>query len=64
MIWDWKAKLEGQEIPRIAGKIGLGVQSEAGKANRVCQENMSVTASALLQLKRQLHTWTSPDGQY
>ena len=36
MIGYWKAKLGGQEIPRITGKTGLGVQNEVGqKANRV-----------------------------
>ena len=36
MIGYWKAKLGGQEISRITGKIGLGVQNEVRqKANRV-----------------------------
>ena len=28
---DWKAKMGSQEIPGVMGKIGLGVQSEAGQ---------------------------------
>ena len=33
---DWNAKVESQEIPRVTGKFGLGVQNEGGqtKANR------------------------------
>ena len=33
---DWNAKVGSQEIPRMTGKVGLGVQNEAEKmANRV-----------------------------
>ena len=32
---DWNAKEGSQEIPGIPGKFGLGVQNEAGQANRV-----------------------------
>ena len=28
---DWKAKVGSQEIPRVIGKFGLGVQNEADK---------------------------------
>jgi len=31
MIGDWKAKARGQDIARIKGKIGLGVQNEEGQ---------------------------------
>ena len=31
MIGDWNAKLGSQEIPRVTGMIGLGVQNEAGQ---------------------------------
>ena len=27
---DWNAKVGSQEIPRITGKLGFGVQNEAG----------------------------------
>ena len=35
LIGDWNAKEGSQEIPGITGKFGLGVQNEAGQANRV-----------------------------
>ena len=31
IIGDWNAKVESQEIPRVTGKFGLGVQNEAGQ---------------------------------
>ena len=31
IIRDWNAKVESQEIPRVTGKFGLGVQNEAGQ---------------------------------
>ena len=30
MIGDWNAKVGSQETPGVTGKIGLGVQNEAG----------------------------------
>ena len=30
---DWNAKVGSQEIPRVTGKFGLGVQNEAGKTD-------------------------------
>ena len=35
IIGDWNAKVGSQEIPGIIVKFGLGLQNEAGKANRV-----------------------------
>ena len=32
IIGDWNAKVESQEIPRVTGKFGLGVQNEAGQS--------------------------------
>ena len=32
---DWNSKVGSQETPGVAGKFGLGVQNEAGQANRV-----------------------------
>ena len=62
---DWNAKVGSQETPGVTGKFGLGVQNEAGKRLReFCQENALVMANTLLQHKRRLYTWTSPDGQY
>ena len=63
---DWNAKVGGQEIPGITGKLGLGVQHEAGqRLTPFCQENPLVIVSALLQKHRiRLRTWTSLDGQF
>ena len=46
------------------GKLGLGVQNEAGqRLTEFCQENALVIANTLFQQhKRRL--WTSPNGQY
>ena len=66
IIWDWNAKVGSQEIPGVTGKFGLGVQNEGGqKLTEFCQENTLVIANILFkQHKRQLYTWTSPDGQH
>ena len=66
IIWDWKAKAESQEIPGVTGRFCLGVQNEVGqRLAEFCQENELVMANTLFQQhKRQLYTWTSPDGQY
>ena len=32
MIGDWNAKVGSQETPGITGKLGLGVQNEAGQS--------------------------------
>ena len=31
IIGDWNAKVGSQEVPRVTGKFGLGVQNEAGQ---------------------------------
>ena len=66
IIGDWNAKVGNQEIPGVTGKFGLVVQNEAGqRLTEFCQENVLVIANTLFQQhKRQLYTWTSPDGQY
>ena len=66
IIGDWNAKVGSQETPGLTGKIGLGVQNEAGqKLTEFCQEITLVVANTLFQqYKRRLYTWTSPDGQY
>ena len=58
-------KKEGK-IPGVTGKVGLGVQNEAGqRLTEFCQENTLVIANTLFQQhKRKLYTWTSSDGQY
>ena len=66
IIEDWNSKVGSQKIPGVTSKFGLGVQNEAGKRLiEFCQENTLIIANTLFQQhKRQLHTWTSPDGQY
>ena len=66
IIGDWNAKVGSQEIPRITGKFGLGVQNEAGRRLiEFCYQNRLVIANTLFQQhKRRLYTWTSPDGRY
>ena len=63
---DWNAKVGNQEIPRVTGKFGLGVQNEAGqRLIEFCQENALVIANTRFQQhKRRLYTWTSPDSQH
>ena len=65
-LWDWNAKVGSQETPAVTGKVGLGVQKEAGqRLIEFCQENALVTANTLFQQhKRRLYTWTSPDCQH
>ena len=42
--------LGGQQIPRVTGKVGLGVQNEAGqRLAEFCQENALVIANNLFQ---------------
>ena len=66
IIGNWNAKVGSQEIPRVTGKFGLGVQNEARqRLTEFCQENALVIANALLQQqKKTLYTWTTPGGQY
>ena len=46
IIGDWNTKVGSQEIPRITGKFGLGVQNEAGqRLTEFCQENTLVIHS-------------------
>ena len=66
IIGDWNSKIGSQKIPRITDKFGLGVQHEAGqRITEFCQENIWIIANTLFQQhKRQLCTWTSPDGEH
>ena len=65
LIGDWNAKVGSQETPGVTGKLGLGIQNEAGQRLEFCQENALVIANTLFQQhKRRLYTWTSPNGQY
>ena len=64
IIGDWNAKVGSQEIPGVTGKVGRGVQNEAGqRLIEFCQENALIIANTLFQQhKRRLYTWISPDG--
>ena len=66
IIGAWNAKVRSQEIPRVTGKFGLGVQNQASQSlTEFSQENALVIAKTLFQQhKRRLYTWTSPDGQH
>ena len=50
----------------VAGKFGLGEQSEPGqKLTEFCLEKALVIANTIFQQpKRRLYTWTSPDDQH
>ena len=53
IIGVWNAKVGSQEIPRVTGKFGLGVQNEAGQRwTEFCQENALVTANTIFQQHR------------
>ena len=46
----WNAKVGSQEIPGVTGKVGLGVQHEAGqRLTEFCEETALVTANTLFQ---------------
>ena len=49
ILGDWNAKVGSQEIPRVTGKFGLGVQNEAGQKLEFCQKNTLVIANTLFQ---------------
>ena len=53
IIGDWDAKVGSQEIPRITGKFGFGVQIEAGeRLTEFCQKHTLVIASTLFQKEK------------
>ena len=54
---DWNTKVGSQVSPGVTGKIGLGVQNEAGqRLIEFSQENALVIANTLFQQhKRRLH---------
>ena len=66
IVGDWNAKVGSQELPRVTGKFGLGVQNEAGqRLTEFCLENTLVIANTLFQQhKRWLYIWTSSDGRF
>ena len=50
VIGDWNEKLGSQETPGVTGKIGLGVQNEAGqRLIEFFQENAQVIANTIFQ---------------
>ena len=50
IIGDWNAKLGSQEIPGVTGKLGLGVQNEAGqRLTEFWQENTLAIEDILFQ---------------
>ena len=66
IIGDWNEKVGSQETPGVMGKFGLGMRNEAGQRPiEFCQENALIITNILFQqYKRNLYTWTSPDGQH
>ena len=63
---DWNTEVGRQKIPGVTGKFGLGVQNEAGqRLTKFFSESTLIVANTFFQQhKRQLYTWTSPDGEY
>ena len=64
---DWNAKVGNQDISGVTGKFGLREQNEAGqRLTEYCHENECTNQANILfqQHRRQLYTWTSPNGQY
>ena len=50
IIGDWNAKVGSQEIPEVTGKLGLGVQNEAGqRLTKFCQETIQAITNTLFQ---------------
>ena len=50
ILGGWNAKVGSQEAPGVTGKLGLGVQNEAGqRLTEFCQENALVIANTLFQ---------------
>ena len=50
IIGDWNAKVGSQETPGVTGKLGLGIQNEAGqRLIEFCQDNTLVIANTLFQ---------------
>ena len=66
IIENWNAKVGNQEILRITGKLGFGVQNEARRRlTEFCQENMLAIENTMFQQpKRQLYIWISLHDQY
>ena len=53
ILGDWNAKVGSQEIPRVTGKFGFGVQNEAGqRLTEFCQKNTLLANTLFQQHKR------------
>ena len=53
IIGEWNAKVGSQVTPGVTGKLGLGIQNEAGqRLIEFCQENTLVIANTLFQQHR------------
>ena len=62
---DWNAKVGSHEIPGVTGKVGLGVQNQAGQRLTVLLSKSTGHSNTLCQQhKRRLYTWASRDGQH
>ena len=56
IIGGWNAKVGSQGIPGVTGKLGLGVQNEAGqRLIEFCQENTLIIANTLFQQHKRIH---------
>ena len=69
IIGDWNAKVGSQEIPRVTGEFGLGVQNKAGqRLPEFCQENTLVIANTLFQqhkaLQMDITRWSMPKADW
>ena len=49
IIGDWNAKVGSQEIPGVTGKLGLGVQNEAGQRLKALPKECTGVANTLFQ---------------
>ena len=65
-IGDWNVKVGSQETSGGTGKIGLGVQNEAGqRLVEFCQENfLGIENTLFQQHKKRLYTLVSLDSQH
>ena len=62
IIGDWNAKVVSQEIPGVTGKLGLGIQNEAGQRRTVLPRERTGHSKNLLPTTRDSSTWPSPEG--
>ena len=59
-IVDWNAKVGSQETPGVTGKLGFGVQNEAGqRLTEFFQKNTLVIANTLFQQHMDITRWST-----